>query len=829
MIKEADEKVTSPIFFIHKDTTNIQKVNIIIIRSMNRSMNCKTLQHRKREAIMKKHTRILLIFLTIILFGCSNEITSANSSDKGNPHVETSAENTGVSGKIHSEDDSSGESNSEDADSVAEGEGWVDTHISLNQSYDYTTVAGAYIYSCYQTEGEVHVICQNKSDGSVVREVTVPGITRITDIQANASGNIYLTGEKEDASAFLQIDSTGNINSFENAVLEDTENAMRAVDSKGMFTDANGLYYLWCELCIPSEEIYEEEEYARLVQEDPLLKDAYGYVERIYVKDEQMRTLFYVQVPSVRDSDLISFYLDEESIPTLFAKDTEGLYTQQIDVQQQKKSEKRYLDAEAEIPNDAAHITAADNGFLYCLKEYLYQFDYGTMEHTRLLLLSDYGIPAEHILYLGMREGKIEIISSDEIDTDATYTVLEKGQTQKQVLTLGVFMPTDDLTKIVSRYNREQSEVRIEFVTYQEEGMAFEDAQSRLNMDILIGNAPDLIDVSNLNYSVMAEKDIFVDLYTCMEQDRDLKAADLVPSVAQAYEIDGHLYAIAPAFQVSTMWGRSSVVQGHSGVSLAEFKQLLAEADEDLSAVGGFSVDEPLLVTLCTFGMDELINWDDKTCDFEGQYFRDILEFISEYNELKSARSGKSILNGGIVINAGSIYSVADYQIACEMFGEDVSFIGYPTESGSGSAVSFRGSQLAINAKEEHTEEAWKFLKYYMLNGYEMSGFPVLQDLFETCLAEAQEPIFETTMEGAEEMPHGSFYDGDNTILVYEADSHDVEQIRNLVENAANVFEYDTAILNIIQEEAQPYFAGQKSIEQVAEIIQNRIQLYLSE
>lgn len=131
--------------------------------------------------------------------------------------------------------------------------------------------------------------------------------------------------------------STGNINSFENAVLEDTENAMRAVDSKGMYTDANGLYYLWCELCIPSEEIYEEEEYARLVQEDPLLKDAYGYVERIYVKDEQMRTLFYVQVPSVRGSDLISFYLDEESIPTLFAKDTGGLYTQQIDVQQQTK------------------------------------------------------------------------------------------------------------------------------------------------------------------------------------------------------------------------------------------------------------------------------------------------------------------------------------------------------------------------------------------------------------------------------------------------------------------------------------------------------------
>lgn len=444
-------------------------------------------------------------------------------------------------------------------------------------------------------------------------------------------------------------------------------------------------------------------------------------------------------------------------------------------------------------------------------------------------MLSDYGISADHILYLGMREGKIEIISSDEIDTDATYTVLEKGQTQKQVLTLGIFMPTDDLTKIVSRYNREQSEVRIEFVTYQEEGMTFEDAQSRLNMDILTGNAPDLIDVSNLNYSVMAEKDIFVDLYACMEQDRDLKAADLVPSVIKPYEINGQLYALAPAFHLFSMWGRSSVIQGNFGVSLAELKQILGDAGKDLSAVGGFFADEPILVTLCTFGMNELIDWDNKTCDFEGQYFRDILEFIKEYEEQKAKKPDRSIANGEIVMSSGAIDQVSDYQIECERYGEKLEFLGYPTESCSGTAVRLRGSQLAINAKEEHTEEAWEFLKYYMLNGYEKMGFPVLQSLFEETLKVAQEPIWENDSSGTYQMPHGSYFDGNNTIAVYEADSQDVELIRNLIENATNVFEYDTAILNIIQEEAEPYFAGQKSIEQVAEIIQNRVQLYLLE
>ena len=36
-------------------------------------------------------------------------------------------------------------------------------------------------------------------------------------------------------------------------------------------------------------------------------------------------------------------------------------------------------------------------------------------------------------------------------------------------------------------------------------------------------------------------------------------------------------------------------------------------------------------------------------------------------------------------------------------------------------------------------------------------------------------------------------------------------------------------IYSIISEEAAPYFAGQKSAEEVAKIIQSRIQIYVSE
>lgn len=66
-------------------------------------------------------------------------------------------------------------------------------------------------------------------------------------------------------------------------------------------------------------------------------------------------------------------------------------------------------------------------------------------------------------------------------------------------------------------------------------------------------------------------------------------------------------------------------------------------------------------------------------------------------------------------------------------------------------------------------------------------------------------------------------------IEVYKASKNDVEAVRKLIENISGKHAYHNDIMNIIDEEAESYFCGQKSIEQAAKIIQNRVQLYLDE
>ena len=97
-------------------------------------------------------------------------------------------------------------------------------------------------------------------------------------------------------------------------------------------------------------------------------------------------------------------------------------------------------------------------------------------------------------------------------------------------------------------------------------------------------------------------------------------------------------------------------------------------------------------------------------------------------------------------------------------------------------------------------------------------------------MTEAMTDSYTDSMDGAGLLPKGSYYVSDDvTITVYKATQSDVNAIRTLVERADCKYEYLTEIQDIINEEADYYFAGQKSVEEVMSLIQNRVSLYIAE
>ncbi len=70
---------------------------------------------------------------------------------------------------------------------------------------------------------------------------------------------------------------------------------------------------------------------------------------------------------------------------------------------------------------------------------------------------------------------------------------------------------------------------------------------------------------------------------------------------------------------------------------------------------------------------------------------------------------------------------------------------------------------------------------------------------------------------------------GEFSIDVYVASKEQVDRVREMIDMARNGESMNSEILNIILEEADRYFEGNKSVDDVAAVIQNRVQLYLNE
>ena len=70
-------------------------------------------------------------------------------------------------------------------------------------------------------------------------------------------------------------------------------------------------------------------------------------------------------------------------------------------------------------------------------------------------------------------------------------------------------------------------------------------------------------------------------------------------------------------------------------------------------------------------------------------------------------------------------------------------------------------------------------------------------------------------------------------VIALDADARKTQQeadeLKEKLYGFTQIYKRDETLLNIIKEEAAPYFAGKKTAKDVAGIIQSRVQIYVNE
>ena len=503
------------------------------------------------------------------------------------------------------------------------------------------------------------------------------------------------------------------------------------------------------------------------------------------------------------------------------------------------------------IPTSGYYMHNGDENYLFYYTEgvSMYGYDADTGEGTAILNLLNCDIDQESLsVFAPNGDSYVCLVSGYGSGPNSEFTlelatlreVEASSLPQKTTLTLAAQYLGSDLRADVLNFNRSSDKYRIEVTDYSEFNTEddYTAGLTRLNTEIISGNTPDILAVSGLPIEQYAARGLIEDLYPYLDADGEISRDSLFSSVLSALEIDGKLYTAAPAFTIRTMAGKASVVGSEPGWTVKEVMDLYSTMPSGTKLMGNTSASS-VLYTMMQFNLDNFVDWGTATCSFNSQDFIDLLNFCAqfpaEYTYDENAPSEPSMIQSGQqVLYEDYISQFTDMQFTKAMFGDDICYKGYPSPSGTGTYVSVDGG-LAISSACADKEGAWSFVREVFGEDYADShwlfGFPISRAAYDKALKEAMTPQYYTDPETGEqvEMSMGGMGYDDFSVDFYATTQEEADQLAALIENIAGTSSYNENIMNIINEETAALFAGQRTAEQVADVIQNRVSTYVAE
>lgn len=398
----------------------------------------------------------------------------------------------------------------------------------------------------------------------------------------------------------------------------------------------------------------------------------------------------------------------------------------------------------------------------------------------------------------------------------------------------------EEMTEHVLAFNREHKNYKIEVKEYS----GYEDSAQQLQLDMASGEVPDILALEQLPGEMYAKKGLLADLYPLMEGDTEVCREDLIDTVREALEWEGKLYYLPPTFCVWGLAGGTDILEkvvGDSeGWDMEEMQTLYQKMPED----GVFlyrTSREDFLADIVRMQMEQYVDWETGEVTFDSESFIRLIEFSKQmpvFEEMERSLSELELVKKrNLMLTDFGLSEISDMQSASRLFRScsGVRIMSYPSEDKNTLlSMECSTSALAIMDSSEEKAAAWEFVRQFFQYDYQIKGgndvfsslvgIPVRRDAFEKKLEYAMAEESYTLEDGTEIEPHFEY----GALTAEEA-----EQIRSIVSRIGMVrARYDSVsekIVEIVSEEAEAYYAGDKTAEETAGIIKNRVKIFVSE
>lgn len=537
---------------------------------------------------------------------------------------------------------------------------------------------------------------------------------------------------------------------------------------------------------------------------------------------------------NIRNGGIAYIYMEE---------DVAGAGTQlAVQTFLEAKADKKYIlpiksigDFEAIQDGDAYDLYYYDANYL------LYGYDLEKKQSTVLVNLYEAGLPVNGINRFGVTENLDIFLSVDASDKEGNYAgndlyYVKPGATKsvREELVLAVIYPDGLMMETVEEFNGSNQEYYIRLEDYSQ----FEEPKKQMVLDMMSGKNPDIIYLSDVNLYQLIERQLLEDLTPYLESSPVKKKLD--SNIINLLSEEGRLYQICVNYTID------GIITA-KGSSINE-KMLLNDIKKIREEEERFIIDiskEELLEKIIANNFHKLVDYKAKSCQFDTEQFISMLECadvladrrleqVDSYEVLGFVLEG---IETGKAVGArwdNSSYDICNYQLFSSLFQSETTVVSYPVVEERG--VGFlAGRSYGICSLSEHKEAAWSFLEMQLQKEKQLRDagggqIPInLEALEEYIKRQTVVDGYMDDMQQFIEPVDQEITFSDMTISLKPATAEEALQFRELIGSIDHQSIRDEMIFNIIREEAENYFRGEKSSKEVGKEIQNRVSIYLQE
>lgn len=569
----------------------------------------------------------------------------------------------------------------------------------------------------------------------------------------------------------------------------------------------------------------------------------------IYVQDESGLTIFDSNLNSVAKVEKA----DENEYYQNLCRMNDGSIAIQVSLWSEDKTETRIdkVSADGSVEKLTAGDIIKDNeiiqgsgcDFYYRTSTSVYGFNEGEQTSKEIVNFYDSDIAPDELgmFYFENPDRFITVEYSDNGGVVlVTYDKVPADQVvEKEVVTIGAVYLDYNIQRQIMNFNRQSDTVKIKLVDYStfNTNDDWGAGERRLNSDIASGNAPDIISSSSYEVLNLMKKGVFADLTPYMEKGNGIKKSDLVANAQTIYADGDKLYCIYPSFTVECCSMNKNNYK--EGMTLEDIMQW--EQTTGYKALGDSTIASTVMYYGMNYGINKYMDPGTGKCMFDSQEFIDLLEYAKTYpleipDDYYENYTYETYINNfkqnKQLMEITYLYGFRDaYRENYIKMGDDYIICGLPLGDIEGAALTPNGL-LGINAKCKNKEAAWEFISScFTKEFHEMDnwGFSSVESIMDEQIAEAKDRPYYLDENGDKEYYDDSYWFGEEEVIVPTMPEEKAQELKQFVTNVKTVQFYDEGIENIIDEETQPFFAGQKTAKDVASVIQSRVQIFVNE